>query len=139
MTNDMLKMTNFHFSCGILKFHFGPEQQQFFLGPITFSGCQVISQLLTIKKIKLKKITNTYLQPIKKCAQLRTLGTPMQKAYDFCLFNTDTNTVTNMNSGTDMDTGTVTETSMATSTASDTTTDTDMAMNTATHDNGHGD
>ena len=50
----------------------------------------------------------------------------------FYLFNTDTNTVTNMNSGTDMDTGTVTGTGMATSTASETTTGTDMAMNTGT-------
>ena len=68
----------------------------------------------------------------KQCAQLRTLGTPMQKAYDFYLFNMDTNTVTKMNSSTNMDTGTVTETGIATSTVSETTTDTDMAMNTGT-------
>ena len=50
----------------------------------------------------------------------------------FYLFNTDKNTVTNINSGTDMDTGTVTEIGLATSTASETTADTDTAMNTGT-------
>ena len=53
---------------------------------------------------------------------VRTLGTPVQKTILFYLFNADTNTVMNMNSGTDIATGT----------ASETTTDTDMAMNTGT-------
>ena len=59
----------------------------------------------------------------------------MQKASDFYLFNTDTNMVTNVNSGTDMDT--VTLTGVSTNTASETTTDTDMAMNMGTIFNGH--
>ena len=69
----------------------------------------------------------------KKCAQLRILGTPLQNPSNYYkyLFNTDTNTVKKMNSGTDMDTGTVPETGMTTSTASETTTDTAMAMSTA--------
>ena len=55
MTNDMLKMANFHVSSGILKFHLGQSSNKIFLDPITFSGCQVISQLLTVKKTKPKK------------------------------------------------------------------------------------
>ena len=57
----------------------GHSSNQIFLDPITFSGCQVIRQLLTIKKTKPNKSPICVYSQWKKCAQLRTLGTPVQK------------------------------------------------------------
>ena len=104
-----------------------------------------ISQLLTVKKPKPKKYQYVFTADEKNVSNCAHWEHQCKNRPIFYLFNTDTNTVTNMNSGTDMDMGTDTETGMVTSTASETTTeiamntgtttdtDTDMVTNTETH------
>ena len=103
----------------------GHSSIKFFLDPITFSGCQVISQLLTIKKIKPKKSPICVHSLWKKMCGIAHIGNTSAKTILFFIYSIRTWTRTKTRARTWSQARSRELSGMATSTASETTTDTD--------------
>ena len=70
----------------------GHSSNQFFLDPITFSGCQVISQLLTVKKTKPKKSPICVYSRWKKMCTIAHIGNTSAKTILFFIYSIRTQT-----------------------------------------------
>ena len=70
----------------------GHSSNNFFLDPITFSGCQVISQLLTVEKTKTKKSLICVYSRWKKMCAIAHIGNTSAKTILFFIYSIRTRT-----------------------------------------------